>query len=110
MNGKQKLIAAAGLVLVCLLGVVFAPWRFTGQVWSPGGGEPQRIELEARRHAPIFSPPKVDPQELGLGTPDERFQVQVRAELDWRPWLLRTASIGALTLMAMRIAGTRRRS
>lgn len=110
MNGKQKLIGAVGLVLVVLLGLVFVPWRFSGQAWFPGGGEAQRIELDARRHAPIFLPPEVDAAELGLGIPDERFQVQVRAELDWRPWLLRIVAIVALTLIAMRLTGRRRRS
>jgi len=110
VNGGQKLIAATGLVLVCLVGVLFAPWRFTGQVWSPGGGEAQRIELDARRHAPVFAAPRVEPQELGLGIPDERFQIQVRAELDWRLWWLRIVAIGGLTALAMRLAATRRRS
>ena len=110
MNGGQKLIAATGLVLVCLVGVLFAPWRFTGQVWSPGGGEAQRIELDGRRHAPVFAAPRVEPQELGLGIPDERFQIQVRAELDWRPWLLRVLAVVALTLVAIRLAVTRCRS
>jgi len=109
MNGRQRLAATVGFASMVLLGVIFVPWRFSGQVWFPGGGEAQRIEFDARRHAPIFSPPEVDPAELGLGTPDERFQVQVRAELDWRAWLLRLATAALVTWMMIRWAARWRR-
>ena len=110
MNGRQKLTGVVGVVLVVLLGVVLVPWRFTGQAWTPGGGEPKQIELEERRYAPLFTPPEVDPREFGLGTPDERFQVQLRAELEWKPWLLRILAAAAATLAAIRLSATRRGS
>lgn len=110
MNGPQKLIAVAGGVLVILVGVVLVPWRVAGQAWTPGGGEPRQFEVEGRRHAPIFSPPDIDPREFGLGIPDERFQIQLRAEVDWKPWILRILATAVATLAAIRLTATRQRS
>lgn len=55
----------------------------------PGSAEPSDVALPERHWAPLFAPPEVDPEALGLGVADERFQVQLRAVRDTRlQWIL----------------------
>ncbi len=73
---------ALGLALALVAGVLLAPWQFTGEVFIPGSREPDPIVMPGHHYRPLFLPPAVDPQALGLPATDERFQASLSAEVD----------------------------
>ena len=84
---------SAWLALLLSTVVLLVPWRFEGEVFMPGSGQPSEVSLPERHWAPLFAPPKVDPAALGLGIADERFQVRLHPVLDRRRMALQLGSV-----------------
>lgn len=70
----------------------------------PGTGQPSEVSLPDRHWAPLFAPPEVDPEALGLGVADERFQVRLHPVPDRRGWTIQVLGVLLLGLLAGLVA------
>jgi hypothetical protein len=105
----RRLLLAAWFVLLLTASVLLVPWMFEGEVFTPGSREPTQVSLSDRRWAPLFAPPEVDPEALGLGTADERFQIRLHPVVDSAGLSLQVGGVLLLGLVAVVVAWRRRR-
>ena len=105
----RRLLLVSWLVLLLAASVLLVPWTFEGEVFMPGSREPTQVSLSERRWAALFAPPEVDPEALGLGTADERFQVRLHPALDRKGWSFQVGGVLLVGLIAVGATWLRRR-